>query len=330
MNKNVPTIGKIRGLSATSSTAGVFTILAFDHRQSFVKMIPAGKAGLASYEKVVEVKSSVVRALASHASGILLDPLYAAAQTITNGSLPGRTGLLVSVEKTGYIGDANSRVTELLPGWNVEKIKRMGANAAKLLIYYHPFAGELTEKQEVLTNQVIEECQKADIPIFVEAVNYSINPAWNKNSPEYARERPEIVTETARRLGKLNPDVLKLEFPVDVNYEKDKSQWQQACETVSEASSVPWTLLSAGVNFNVFAQQVEIACRAGASGFIGGRAIWKEGIGMPDQDREAWLIDVAAKRLNSLSEIAHLNARSWRSFYPNLDKTVKEGWYKDY
>jgi len=330
MNKNFPTIGKIRGLSATSSTAGIFTILAFDHRQSFVKMIPAGKEGLASYEKVVEVKSSVVRALAPHASGILLDPLYAAAQTIANGSLPGSTGLLVSVEKTGYVGDANSRVTELLPGWNVEKIKRMGASAAKLLIYYHPSAGELTEKQEALTNQVIEECQKADIPIFVEAVNYSINPAWDKNSPNYARERPEIVTETARRLGKLNPDVLKLEFPVDVNYEEDKAQWQQACEAVSEASPVPWTLLSAGVDFDVFAQQVEIACRAGASGFIGGRAIWKEGIGMPDQDREAWLIDVAAKRLDSLSEIAHLNARSWRSFYPDLDNTVKEGWYKDY
>lgn len=330
MNKSNPTIGNIRGLSATSSTAGIFAILAFDHRQSFVKMIPAKKEGIASYEKVVEVKSSVVRALAPHASGILLDPIYAAAQTIANGSMPGNIGLLVSVEKTGYVGDMNARITELLPGWNVEKIKRMGASAAKLLIYYHPFAGKLTEKQEALTSQVIEDCQKADIPIFVEAVNYSINPHWNKNSPNYARERPKIVAETAYRLGKLNPDVLKLEFPVDVNYEKDESQWQQACEAVSEASPVPWTLLSAGVNFEVFAHQVEIACRAGASGFIGGRAIWKEGISMPDQDREAWLLDVAVKRLNSLSEIAHLNARSWRSFYPDLEKTVKEGWYKDY
>jgi len=30
------------------------------------------------------------------------------------------------------------------------------------------------------------------------------------------------------------------------------------------------------VDFQIFYQEVEIACRAGASSFLGGRAIWQE------------------------------------------------------
>ncbi len=42
------------------------------------------------------------------------------------------------------------------------------------------------------------------------------------------------------------------------------------------ASSAPWILLSAGVDFDEFAIQVRIACTAGASGFLAGRAVWQD------------------------------------------------------
>jgi tagatose 1,6-diphosphate aldolase len=324
------TIGKIRGLSATSTPEGVFTILAFDHRQSFVRMLRAEGTEAASYEQVVAAKSAVVRALAPHASGVLLDPLYSAAQTIANRALPGRTGLLVAVEETGYLGDPAARANTTLAGWSVSKIKRMGADAVKLLLYYHPDAGTLTERQEALAAEAISACRQADIALFLEAVSYSIDPSVDKSSAVFARGRPALIAEIAARLGRLCPDVLKLEFPVDPNYSLDETGWARACQEVSRASPCPWALLSAGVDFALFARQVAVACRCGASGYIAGRAVWKEGIAMPAPERDAWLQDVAARRLEALAEIAVSHARPWADFYPDLEAAAGEGWYETY
>src|SRR3989337_4598933 len=116
MPENNLSIGKIRGLAATSSLAGIFSILAFDHRQSFIKMINPGAPGQVTYEQVVAAKAAVVEALAPHASAVLLDPVYGAAQAIASGALPGQTGLLVALEEPGYGGGAPTRPPGLLPG----------------------------------------------------------------------------------------------------------------------------------------------------------------------------------------------------------------------
>jgi tagatose-1,6-bisphosphate aldolase len=268
--------------------------------------------------------------LAPYASAVLLDPVYSAAQTIANGSLPGTTGLLVAVEETGYGGTTTERVSELLSGWSVDKIKRMGADAVKLLIYYHPEGGKLTEQQERFTSQVIAACRKADIALFLEPLSYSIDPEVDKQSPAFAAQRPEIIIKIAQRLGNLGPDVLKIEFPIDSNLEPDEAKWAEACEAVSIFSPCPWAVLSAGVDFDTFVRQVEVACKSGASGFIGGRAVWKEGISMPEGERESWLKEIAAARLARLTEIANQYARPWREYYPDLAKAAPEGWYTSY
>src|SRR5262249_34408544 len=38
----------------------------------------------------------------------------------------------------------------------------------------------------------------------------------------------------------------------------------------------PWVLLSAGVKYDQYKKQVELAMKAGASGILGGRAFWTE------------------------------------------------------
>ena len=324
------TIGKIRGLGATSSQDGAFTILAFDHRQSFAKMLPARQGETVSYADIVAAKATVVEALSPHASAVLLDPEYSAAQSIASGILPGRTGLLVAVEETGYSGTATARESKLLPGWSVAKIKRMGADAVKLLIYYHPDEGELTDHQESLTREVIQDCRCYDIPLYLEVVSYSIDPKLDKNSAGFAAMRPGLIREIAARLGALGPDVLKLEFPVDVFNDPEEGNWERACEAVSEAANCPWAVLSAGVDFDMFKRQVEIACRGGASGYIAGRAVWQEGIPMLPQQRDDWLRRVGAARLDQLAEIADRHARPWRDFFPGIDNTVNLGWLDSY
>ena len=127
-------IGKLRGLQQISSERGTFTALALDHRQNLRKANPA----FVSDEELSRFKLDVTSALAEQATAVLLDPEVSAAQAIARGVIPNHVGLVVAVESTGYTGDAIARHAQIIPGWSVEKAKRMGASAVKLLVYYHP------------------------------------------------------------------------------------------------------------------------------------------------------------------------------------------------
>lgn len=308
----------------------VFSVLAFDHRQSFVRMLEADSDAEASYQEIVTAKLEVIQALASRASAVLLDPLYGASQAIARNAMPAETGMIIAVEKTGYQGEPTARESTILSGWGVSQIKKMGADAVKLLIYYHPDGGEITEKQEELTTRIVQQCEENDIVLFLEAVSYSIDVGYDNNSPQFAASRPSLIRRLVERLSRLKPDVLKIEFPVDANHNQDTSFWHECCQAISEVSSCPWTVLSAGVDFPVFAAQVEIACQAGASGFIGGRAVWKEGIAQPPSSRKSWLGTVACDRLDKLNDITDAFARPWTDYYPLQDLDQYQDWYASY
>jgi tagatose 1,6-diphosphate aldolase len=324
----VISVGKRRGLQATSSEQGLFTILAFDHRGSLRRAMYPQSPDTVSYSDVVSFKLEVLGALAPRASGVLLDPIYGAAQAVAADSLPGHVGLLVAVEETGYTGDALARRGRIVPDWGVAQIKRMGASAVKLLVHYHPDAGEAAAAQEMLVEQVADECRQHDLPLFLEPVSYSVDPDVPKSSAAFAKDRTRVVVEIARRLGPLGADVLKLEFPVDVVHEPNEDARRSACRRVSEASPVPWALLSAGVDFDTFQRQVEIACQEGASGYLAGRAVWKETVGLTGGKRTRFLQEEAIRRLDLLAAIADREGRPWTEFYP--PQSVPEGWYRTY
>ncbi len=330
MEHRILSVGKRRGLSSTSDERGVFNILAFDHRQSFVRMVNSSLVENGIYETAASIKLEVIQELSHAASAVLTDPLYGAAQALAGDALPAKTGLLVAVEKSGYYGKSTARTTQILEGWGVEKIKRMGADAVKLLIYYHPEGGDLTNQQEDLIKQVVEQCRNFDIAFFLEPVTYSLDSKSNKKSEQFAESRPDLIARTAERLSALEPDVLKLEFPVDANINTKQEFWLDACSAVTEASTCPWTVLSAGVAFEIFIDQVEVACEAGASGFIGGRAIWKEGIRMHRAQRKEWLKTTAWDRLQKLKRISYEKATPWRNYYPAEGVGPYQNWYKNY
>ena len=329
-DKQKLTIGKRRGLVSTSTPDGIFTILAFDHRQSFEKMLGATPAMPIPYSEIARAKLDVISQLGYHASAILLDPLYGAPQAIANDVLPAQTGLLVAVEETGYSGQPSARISSLLPDWGVEKIKRMGADAVKLLIYYHPDASQVTEGQERLIKEIVQACRLHDIALFLEVVSYSINPSIEKASKAFSKLKPELIARTAAKLSGLEADVLKLEFPVDVQHDNNEDHWYAACQAITRAAKCPWTLLSAGVDFSAFTKQVRIACMAGASGYIAGRTVWQEGISMNPDDRRKWLKLVAIKRLNELQQIALEHGQSWQVYYPRDTDHSYQNWYFEY
>jgi tagatose 1,6-diphosphate aldolase len=304
-------IGKLRGLQQIADTHGVFAMCAMDHRGSMQRLINRADPDRVTAEQLTEYKLDLTETLAPVSTAVLLDPLYGAAQAIAAGALPGRTGLLVSLEETGYEIDAQGRVTTLLPGWSVEKIKRMGGSAVKILLYYRPDLAENAARQAAVTRQVAEDCARADIPFLVEPIAYPVGEA-ERDGAEFARRKPGLVAGSARQLTPLGVDVLKAEFPVDGRYEPDEGQWRDACQALDAASQAPWILLSAGVAFDEFARQVKIACQAGASGFLGGRAIWEEAMHRPDAgQRRRWLATTGADRMRRLHDLAGEHGRPW-------------------
>ncbi|MEW6034756.1 MAG: tagatose 1,6-diphosphate aldolase [Chloroflexota bacterium] len=326
-------VGKVRGLQQIANPDGVFTICAMDHRDSMVKMLEEHRRGLGTYERVVERKVELCAALAPHASAVLLDPRYGVAQCLAAGVLPGGTGLLVSIEDTGYEGSKEARFTTLLPGWSVEKIRRIGASAVKILVYYRPDLEGLAAKQRDVVKSVAGECVRHDIPFLVETKSYAVGEEL-RDGALFAQRKPRLVIDTARQVTGLPLDVLKAEFPAEMDYERDEGKLLGLCRELDTASRVPWVLLSAGVDYETFLRQVELACKAGASGFLGGRAIWQEAFRIGDKkERVGYLSTTVVDRLKRLTEVASRYAVPWhrklklraRALLP-----VAEGWHERY
>ncbi len=173
------TIGKYFGMQHLSSKRGTFTCLALDHRQNLRKANPLFEADT----ELSQFKVDVTAALASKATAILLDPEVSAAQAIASMSIPNDVGLVVALESTGYGGEATARQAQIIPGWSVEKAKRMGASAIKLLVYYHPDSSTAHEIED-FTQNIAEECRRHDLVLMLEPLSYSLDESKKLSSAE--------------------------------------------------------------------------------------------------------------------------------------------------
>jgi tagatose 1,6-diphosphate aldolase len=309
------------------------TMCAIDHRGALKRALNEKNPDAVNYLDIVDFKLDLCQVVAPFASAVLLDPEYGAGQAIAAGLLPASKGLLVSMEKTGYTGDSTARITEPLPGWSVKKAKRMGASAVKLLIYFRPDLKNVAPKQLDLVARLADQCLEEDIAFLVEPVSYPIEEAGT-SAKKFAEIKPGLVIETARKITALPIDVLKAEFPADIKFEQDEGKLLGLCQELNQASRLPWVLLSAGVDFNSFKKQVEIACKAGASGFLAGRALWQEGAQIRSRDeRMNFFRNTAAPRLEKLAEIADNYGKPWYSRVEAENgkfALVTEGWYRSY
>lgn len=317
-------IGSRRGLSQISLPNATFAILALDHRNNLRTALDPRHPAFVSYHQLVRFKLDVVSALAPYASAVLLDPQLGAAQAVAQDSLPGSVGLLVAVEESGYLGDPALRSSRLLADWSVAKVRRMGASAVKLLVYYNPGAGNASA-QEGLVSQVADQCARQDIPLVLEPLAYSLDPERRQLAPA---ERRQVIVETARRLCPLGAAVLKAQFPLDISSCPDETTWAAACAEVTTAAGIPWTLLSAGVDFETFLRQTRVACRSGASGVTAGRAVWKEAVDLQGDERIRFLQTTGIARMKKLSQVCELYGTPWTAAYP--PHVIQPGWHETY
>ena len=87
--------------------------------------------------------------------------------------------------------------------------------------------------------------------------------------------------------------------------------WVDALAELDAACATPWALLSAGVAYDTFLRQTVLACQAGASGVIAGRAVWAEAVALDGVARDRFIDTVARRRLEQLAAISRALATPW-------------------
>jgi tagatose-1,6-bisphosphate aldolase len=294
----------VKTLVDISSPEGIFSIIAMDQRNTLRRMFTAvGLEG--TDDQLRESKVAVARALTPHASGILFDPTYGVPAATEAGALASTCGLLVAAEPAERGTFNGEPRTHRDPALNAQWVLDQGGDAVKFFVQLRadrpaPRAGEPDLVADVLqvTREVVDDARRAGAPAVIENLIYPI-PGEELS----ARQREDAIIESARALNDVDGvDLLKLEYPGSV----------AATRRLASVLTRPWAVLSAGVPFDQFTEVLKVAFdEGGASGFIAGRSVWKESIGLFGADREKFLADVARPRLHRLVEFAAARATPW-------------------
>jgi len=352
--------GKLQGFKRVTTREGKFIMMGVGARDTLRKMlaeVTGKKKEKITFKDMAICKKSIMKILSPFYSAVSTDPIYGYPSSIKY--IPKDTGLILSVEETGYqaVGETKrERKSSFISGWNVNKVKRAGADAAKLIIYYRKeVKEEVREHQKKMARKIGEECERYDILYILEIMSYPLLEDEIRDRLNYAKRLPEIVIDYVKEFSKpeYNVDILKIDFPADLKYctEFAKGEFdgkkrraiyslreiENLCKTIRDISSVPWIILSGGVGIKEFLIKVKLASDNGASGFLGGRPLWQEAIKFyPDAGKmEEWLITGGVDNFQKLLRASE-NATPWfshkkfESFASIELKDGGENWHKNY
>ncbi|MDQ2182747.1 tagatose-bisphosphate aldolase [Enterococcus hirae] len=313
--------GKRNHLKNIVDENGRIGALAIDQRGALKKLI--GQYRETNDRDIVGFKEIVSKELTPYASAILLDPEYglpAAKDRAHN------TGLLLAYEKTGYDSSLPGRLPDSLNTWSVKRLKEVGADACKFLLYYDVDENEeINEQKKAYIERIGSECLAEELPFFLEIISYDAIHS-DTTTKEYAKIKPRKVIEAMQEFSKerYHVDVLKVEVPVNMNFVegfgKEAVYSREEAKTFflaqSAATERPFIFLSAGVSTELFQQTLRFAHEAGSdfNGVLCGRATWAEGVSpFVKEGNEAavdWFQTIGKEKLHSLNNVLEQTASS--------------------
>jgi tagatose 1,6-diphosphate aldolase len=275
---------------------GKFLMLAFDHRGSFKKLMNPENPDSVTDEEAISLKKEIIDSLRGQFTSLLIDQ-----EIGLKAYEPRDVPYLLPIEKTGYEVTGEERLTELEN--SVESLKAAGASGVKILVWFNPYV-ESAQKQLEISKKVMEECQAADMPYFLEIRTYDGKREADKMGDD---EREKIILESIKMFLRhdIFPDVYKLEYPASA----------LACQTISAAlqlseREIPWILLTMGSSFDDFVAQLKEASIRGCKGFLAGRAVWQEVCAMKGEEKQKFLKETLPERFKIISEIMVGNAEN--------------------
>lgn len=249
--------GKFMGFRRISNNDGIFQMLALDQRQSLFKLLKEyGLDRKKQEDAIKKIKKTILKTLSQYASAVLVDGEYAFPDFLSY--IHPNTGIILSIEKSGYTEVADGRVNELFREDAIELAKKWGCDAIKLLIYWNDDADEkIKNAQKKFVKKVGGQAKDLDLLFILEIVTYGVSKGQKKAILS------AIKNFSSEGYG---VDLFKIEpFIESVN----------ASEVFEASLGKPWVVLSGGVEINRFLPILENNVLSGASGFLVGRVVWK-------------------------------------------------------
>lgn len=340
------TPGKLWGMRRMADAAGRFKMTAVDQRPPIKNPIAAHYGSdEAPYDDVARFKALLTEILQDESSAMLLDPHYAIPRGI--GHLSPAKGLIVTLEDSLFEETGGGRLSSEIDDWSVAKIKRMGGDAVKVLAWYRPDAGaSVNAHQQDFVKRIGEACGRYDIPFLFELLVYPLasDAHQTKDYVELQGKKADDVLASVEEFAGADygVDVFKLESPVnggDVPGVGNEG-WEDVQAVFDEMGRLagrPWVMLSAGAGKPQFRNILTHALRAGASGYLAGRAIWLDAFSsFPDWDAiRAGLSGESVDYMKDLNTLTDVEATAWHahpvyadggaSFSPD-DATFRHGY----
>jgi tagatose 1,6-diphosphate aldolase len=318
------TAGKFRGMKRMADRAGRFKMTAVDQRPPIENPIREKRGTPAApWDDVARFKELLIRELQQSSSAMLLDPHYAYPRGV--GLLDASVGMILTLEDAAFTERAGGRLSAEIDHWSVEKIKRAGADAVKVLTWYRPDGDPaVCRAQQDFTARIGDACARYDIPFVFELLVYPL-PTDAQHTRDYVEmraKRPELVLESVATFAqpRFGVDLFKLESPLAAAEVRplgapSAGETQRWFAELDKLAGRPWVMLSAGAGMQEFRNVLEHAYAAGASGYLAGRAIWLNAFRhFPDWDAvRAALRGEALAYMQDINALTDATARPWHS-----------------
>lgn len=277
-------------LSSIARPSGAFAMLAVDQREAMRGMFAERQEAAVTDEQLTRFKVAATRVLSPHASAVLVDKQFAFDTVVDEGAVDPSCGLIAAADH--FIAGNGEYVTDVVIDEEVDPaaVRAQGAVAMKLLVIHRP-DGDPQVRIDMV-KRFVERCREAGLVSIIEPV---------AKAPRDGRDWDwdDCVIEAARELGDLGADLYKAEVPL--KGQGDEDEIRRRCAEITAAVSSPWVVLSSGVPAELFPRAVQLACEAGASGFLAGRAVWASVIGSDDIERD--LREISVPRLQRLAQL---------------------------
>jgi len=279
-----------KNLARIARASETFAMVAVDQREALRGMFAAHQSEPVPDSMLAQFKVDVAEVLSPYGSALLVDEQFGLKPIMDAGVLNPTCGLIVAMDE--LIGPPGGAAVDTAIDHAVDpqRVKEIGGAALKLLVFYRP--DDDPETRNKLAIEFVSACEKVGLPSVLEII---CRPG--KDATAFNRE--QALIDAAAEAATWNPSLYKAEVPY---YGKgDPKLITEASKKISDAIGRPWVVLSNGVAAEDFADAVKASCLGGASGFLAGRAIWADVVGLPNYKEE--LVNRSIARLTHLCEI---------------------------
>jgi len=285
--------------------------VAVDQGSGLETALRDGRGSDARADDLLTFKRIVVETLSPGATTVLVDA--ALGRDLLPAYDPACVKMLAYEADVYHIADED-RITKLPEDLSIADYRGLGVPVLKFFLYYGPNdPAELNQRKADLVAKIGAECRVHGVTFLFEPIVYD-RAIPDSVSAEYAHAKPALVrtaTETFAA-ARFNIDILKVEIPVSLTHigttmseEKAKAAF---CAAAEPAGDIPLLYLSAGVTFEQFRDGLKLSRAAGvnARGFMCGRGIWSDAIGIFGADgpaaMERWMQTTGCDRLEQLKD----------------------------